>query len=74
MIRDSSDLQVIRSEVLVLDNSSDNTANPNAVVDKMVFSPDSEFVLASSFKTGLTCIVRVLATDWKARQDLSVCA
>jgi len=66
VIRDSSDLQVIRSEVLVLDSNPDSQG-PGATVDKMLFSPDSEFILASSFKMGTTCIVRVLATDWKAR-------
>ena len=62
MIRDASDLQVIRSEVLMF-----NTDAASVAVDKLAFSPDSEFVLVSSFKTGTTLVVRVLATDWKAR-------
>jgi len=64
VIRDSMDLQVIRSEVIAFEA---NHHQQQAEVDKLEFSPDSEFILCSSLKSGVTCVVRVLASDWKAR-------
>ena len=58
------DLQVIRSEVIAFEA---NHHQQQAEVDKLEFSPDSEFILCSSLKSGVTCVVRVLASDWKAR-------
>ena len=63
VIRDSADLQVIRSEVVIYP-LSDGLECP---IEKVAFSPDSEFVLAASFKTATTFVFRVLQSDWKAK-------
>ena len=66
IIRDSSDLQVLRSEVVVFSTNAiaNNQDNP---IDKIQFSPDSEFILAANFKAGVTQVFRVLHSDWKAK-------
>ena len=64
IIRDSSDLQVLRSEIVLF---SANEHSSNNAIDKVQFSPDSEFIFASNFKIGVTQVFRVLHSDWKAK-------
>ena len=66
IIRDSSDLQVLRSEVLVFSTSESSHPDYNAI-NKIQFSPDSEFIFASNFKLGVTQVFRVLHSDWKGK-------
>ena len=66
IIRDSSDLQVLRSEVVIF-TASQNSQSSDGTINKMQFSPDSEFILVANFKLGLTQIFRVLHSDWKAK-------
>ena len=63
VIRDSADLQVIRSEVVLFSSSGVQ----DTAIEKVSFSPDSEFVLAASFKAATTFVFRVLHGDWKAK-------
>ena len=67
IIRDSSDLQVLRSEIVLFSASENNQNSPHNAIDKLEFSPDSEFILASNFKIGVTQVFRVLHSDWRAK-------
>ena len=66
VIRDSSDLQVIRSEVVLFSNQESSHHDQNNI-NKIQFSPDSEFIFAANFKLGVTQVFRVLHSDWKAK-------
>ena len=67
IIRDSSDLQVLRSEIVLFSTSDNYQASSNNAIDKVQFSPDSEFIFASNFKVAVTYVYRVLHSDWKAK-------
>ena len=66
ILRDAASLDVLRTEVLVTGGSGDD-----AGVDKIAFSPDSDFLLVSIFSAGVTFVYRT-ATDkdsatWRAK-------
>ena len=67
VIRDSSDLQVIRSEAVIFSAAESSQNSDLNTIQKIQFSPDSEFILATNFKLGITLIFRVLHSDWKGK-------
>ena len=63
VLRDASNLEVLRTEVI--------SASSNIQINTLQFSPDSQFLLASDFANGLSFVYRT-ATDkdsltWKAK-------
>ncbi len=66
-IRDAASLEVLRTEVLVSRGSGDEGAS----IDKVAFSPDSKFLLASMYRPGLTFCFRTdsdkESTTWRAK-------
>ena len=62
VLRDAATLDVLRTEVI--SSSSEN-------VDRILFSPDSQFILASDFKDGMTFVYRTTvdkeSLTWKAK-------
>lgn len=67
IIRDSSDLQVLRSEVVIFSANENSQSSDVNVINKIQFSADSEFIFAANFKLGVTQVFRVLHSDWKAK-------
>ena len=52
VLRDAATLDVLRTEVMVSGSTEDS-------IDIILFSPDSQFILASDFKTGTTFVYKV---------------
>ena len=67
IIRDASDLQVLRSEVVIFSTKENPHSQNGYAINKIQFSSDSEFILVANFKLGVTQVFRVLHTDWKAK-------
>ena len=67
IIRDASDLQVLRSEVVIFSSNEIPHSSECNTINKIQFSPDSEFIFAANFKLGVTLVFRVLHSDWKAK-------
>ena len=66
VLRDAASLEVVRTEVIV---SSSNCKDDS--IDTIIFSPDSQFILASDFKNGVTFVYKTGSdkdsSTWKAR-------
>ena len=67
VLRDAASLEVLRTEVIV-------SGGPNYKddsIDTIIFSPDSQFILASDFKNGVTFVYKTGAdkdsSTWKAK-------
>ena len=67
VLRDAASLEVLRTEVIV-------SGGPNYKddsIDTIIFSPDSQFILASDFKNGVTFVYKTGADKdssiWKAK-------
>ena len=67
VLRDAASLDVQRTEVMVGGSGSSSEDN----IDLILFSPDSQFILASDFKSGLTFVYKTgsdkESSTWKAK-------
>lgn len=63
VLRDAASLDVLRTEIILSETAS--------TVSQILFSPDSQFILASDFATGLTFVFRTSSdkdsSTWKAK-------
>lgn len=64
VLRDAASLDVLRTEIIL-------TTETNSTVSSIEFSPDSQFILASDFKNGLSFVYRTSSdkesSTWKAK-------
>lgn len=69
VLRDAASLDVQRTEVMVSSGSGSSPSEDN--IDFILFSPDSQFILASDFKSGLTFVYKTgsdkESATWKAK-------
>ena len=56
-LRDSATLDVIRAEIIVTGNKGG--ISEDCGVDSLLFSPDSQFIVASDFKRGTSFVYKV---------------
>ena len=68
VLRDAASLDVVRTEVIV---SGPGANSKEDSIDTIIFSPDSQFILASDFKNGVTFVYKTGAekdsSTWKAK-------
>jgi WD40 repeat protein len=68
VLRDAASLDVLRTEVIV---SGPGANSKEDSIDTIIFSPDSQFILASDFKNGVTFVYKTGAdkdsSTWKAK-------
>ena len=67
ILRDAASLEVLRTEVIV----SGGPSSREDLIDRIIFSPDSQFILASDFKNGVTFVYKTSSdkdsSTWKAK-------